>query len=539
MMTEPCHDWFHHGVFSHRAMRSTVWTLVISIVWLLLIIFLSFLAQSPLQPVTCIISTLNILFSPSLFHFFIFLSVVVWSSVKHSQSFSMTPSVFHSWSKLLMTSLQPSISTSMALFSCQSTIMAFCFTRIAWPQYSSFYSNCSEDEESWCVSHENLFLLGCGAITGLLLGVRYHFSSDNCITFPVIYKEPTTQVKQKVQPLLINSVKQAPHILKYYYVLYLVSFMVITSSLPLSPINTSLFLAAMSITISILLINYTKLRVFSVFLTAPLPTASLEQILSSLSPSSPPLLHHLSLQALARLTATSSSARSAIFSLSQPGGHPHSWNTVSQSCLATLDSISSSITSLTSPKAPAISTPTPTPKPEPQYISSPGMRRLAPSFGAKMEEVPVPSGVSPAKQMMSSITNLLDRLKKQPGVAMLFKVQPEAGMRAIFCKSQAAIWSVDILSHLVAASITEDRFGVVQKELVIILTSLLTLDQKIAGFRKPAGTSDEDVRLKQELKAAVKAGLYRIAIQFGEHIQAIPMERELGNKMMNYQKFLE
>jgi len=156
-----------------------------------------------------------------------------------------------------------------------------------------------------------------------------------------------------------------------------------------------------------------------------------------------------------------------------------------------------------------------------------------------MEEVPVPSGVSPAKEMLSSITNLLDRLKKQPGVSMLFKVQPEAGMRAIFCKSQAAIWSVDILSHLVAASITEDRFGVVQKELVIILTSLLTLDQKISGNRKPVGNSDEDVRLKQELKAAVKAGLYRIAIQFGEHIQAIPMERELSNKMMNYHKFLE
>lgn len=79
----------------------------------------------------------------------------------------------------------------------------------------------------------------------------------------------------------------------------------------------------------------------------------------------------------------------------------------------------------------------------------------------------------------------------------------------------------------------------VQKELVIILTSLLTLDQKISGYRKPVGNSDEDVRLKQELKAAVKAGLYRIAIQFGEHIQAIPMERELSNKMMNYHKFLE
>jgi len=167
------------------------------------------------------------------------------------------------------------------------------------------------------------------------------------------------------------------------------------------------------------------------------------------------------------------------------------------------------------------------------------MRRLAPSFGAKMEDVPAPPTVSPAKQMVSNITSMLDMLKKQPGLALLFKIQPDAGLRGIYCKSQAAIWSVDILSYLVASSITEDRFGVVQKELPTILTSLLSLDQKIFGPRKTAGVADEDIKLKHELKAAVKAGLYRIAITFGEHIQAVPLNRELSTKMMNYQKLLE
>jgi nucleoporin NDC1 len=275
---------------------------------------------------------------------------------------------------------------------------------------------------------------------------------------------------------------------------------------------------------------------FSIFLSGPLPSVPLEQILPSLSPSSP-LLHHLSLQSLARLTATSSSVRSSIFSLSQPGGHPHNWNTVSQSCLATLDSISSSITSLTSPKpiAPAA----PVPKPQPQQISSPNMRRLAPSFGAKMEEVPVPATLSPAKQMISSISSVLERVKKQPGVAWLFRVHPDAGIRHIFCKSQAAIWSVDILSYLIANSINEDKFGVVQKELAIILNSLLSLDQKMSVYRKVGGAFEKDVKLRHELKAAVKSGLYRIAIQYGEHIQAIPLDREHSNKMMSYQKLME
>lgn len=167
------------------------------------------------------------------------------------------------------------------------------------------------------------------------------------------------------------------------------------------------------------------------------------------------------------------------------------------------------------------------------------MRRLAPISGAKLEDVSVPPTSSPATQMVSNITSMLDSLKKQPGLALLFKVQPDAGLRAIFCQSQAAIWSVDVLSHLVANSITEDRFGVVQKELPTILTSLLTLDQKMYGPRKTGGMVDEDIKLKHELKSAIKAGLYRIAIQFGEHIQAVPLNRELSAKMINYQKLLE
>merc|ERR1712096_368056 len=87
--------------------------------------------------------------------------------------------------------------------------------------------------------------------------------------------------------------------------------------------------------------------------------------------------------------------------------------------------------------------------------------------------------------------------------------------------------------------ITEDRFGVMQKELPTILTSLLTLDQKMFGPRRIGGMMDGDIRLRQELKGAVKAGLYRIAIQFGEHIQAVPLTREQSSKMINYQKLLE
>merc|ERR1719427_1947697 len=417
---------------------------------------------------------------------------------------------------------------------------AWCCVNLMWPQYSSLIASCRDSDGSWCVNQDQLFLLGCGAAAGLCLGIRYHFYSDSWVAFPVIYEDTSSQLKQQMEPLLVDSAKQALHILKYYYVLYFMLSLAISSSLPLAPLSSffsiSLFIAAFSVTTLVVIVNSTRLKVFSIFLSAPLPPLPLDQLISSLSPS-PPLLHLLSLQSLARLTATSTSARSTIFSLSQPGGHPHSLKTVSQACLATVDSISSSFSTPSSSPPPA--KPTPAKPQQFHLISSPNMRRLAPHTGAKLEDLAVAPTASPATQVVSTITSMLESLKKQPVLSLLFKVQPDAQLRSCFCKSQEAIWSVDILSYLVANSIAEDRFGVVQKELPTILTSLLTLDQKMVGPRRLGGMMDGDIRLRQELKGAVKAGLYRIAIQFGEHIQAVPLSRKQSSKMINYQKLME
>ncbi|MGH0174577.1 UNVERIFIED_CONTAM: hypothetical protein FKN15_009135 [Acipenser sinensis] len=56
---------------------------------------------------------------------------------------------------------------------------------------------------------------------------------------------------------------------------------------------------------------------------------------------------------------------------------------------------------------------------------------------------------------------------------------PEASSQALFAESQAHIWALEGLSHLVAASYTEDRFGVVQTTLPDILGTMLTLQEKV------------------------------------------------------------
>merc|ERR1719186_278711 len=313
-----------------------------------------------------------------------------------------------------MSSIQPATATSLAQFSLQSMVAAWCCVKLMRPQYSSLVTSCHDSDGSWCVNQDHLLLLGCGAAAGLCLGVRYHFYSDSWVAFPVIYKDASSQLKQQMKSLFVDSAKQALHILKYYYVLYFILSLAISSSLPLAPISSffsiSLFTAALSVCTLVIIVNSTRLKVFEIFLSAPLPPLPLDQLISSLSPS-PPLLHLLSLQSLARLTATSTSARSNIFSLSQPGGHPHSWKTVSQACLATVDSITSSISSPSSSPPPAKPT---LAKPQPQLIASPNMRRLAPHTGAKLEDLAMAPTASPATQVVSTITTMLESLKKQP-----------------------------------------------------------------------------------------------------------------------------
>jgi nucleoporin NDC1 len=99
---------------------------------------------------------------------------------------------------------------------------------------------------------------------------------------------------------------------------------------------------------------------------------------------------------------------------------------------------------------------------------------------------------------------------------------------------------------MISASVFEDRFGVVQKQLPKILTSMLTLQQTVerhkgltTNLKKPPRSDIRDVELKLELKCAIKTSLYRITTSFGEHISAVPLAPEFKQKIENYKMFLE
>lgn len=153
------------------------------------------------------------------------------------------------------------------------------------------------------------------------------------------------------------------------------------------------------------------------------------------------------------------------------------------------------------------------------------------------------SGVQKQTTLLSKVLGALaDRFHKNP----LLTGSPDASLRTVFAQSQSVIWTVEGLSHLIANSIDEDRFGVVQKNLPEILVSLLTLQQVVDRQKGLASSSAKknrcetrDQQLKYELRSTIKSALYRIVLAFGSHISDVPLPAEHGKRISNFLNFME
>uniref|UniRef100_A0AAY4BJ06 Nucleoporin NDC1 n=1 Tax=Denticeps clupeoides TaxID=299321 RepID=A0AAY4BJ06_9TELE len=308
-----------------------------------------------------------------------------------------------------------------------------------------------------------------------------------------------------------------------------------------------------------------------------------------LSCKEPMVMKFLALQDLALLSQHSPVRRQEVFSLSQPGGHAHNWNAISRECLSLLTDLTQrlvahhdAVASNGRPKSQGSSTVEDLPKAYPSVSKTPGsvflrsstvglnspmtapftpdldspfsspvIRRLtaqedpaSPWFGS----VQSPHVMRRGPKLWSASTGFL---AKRALVLYLFNKLPEASGQALFADSQAHIWALEGLSHLVAASYTEDRFGVVQTTLPNILSSMLMLLEAVDRHFKLPHASSKPSRatcsmgdsthktLRFALRAALKTALYRITTTFGEHLHAVQMSAEHRKRMQQFLEYKE
>uniref|UniRef100_A0A8C1EIS4 Nucleoporin NDC1 n=1 Tax=Cyprinus carpio carpio TaxID=630221 RepID=A0A8C1EIS4_CYPCA len=142
-------------------------------------------------------------------------------------------------------------------------------------------------------------------------------------------------------------------------------------------------------------------------------------------------------------------------------------------------------------------------------------------------------------------------LAKRVLIMYLFNKLPEASSQALFADSQAHIWALQGLSHLVAASFSEDQFGVVQTTLPNILSCLVVLLEAVDRHFKLPHASSKPVRtlcsmgdstyktLRFALRAALKTAIYKITTTFGEHLNAVNISTEHRKRLQQFLEFKE
>uniref|UniRef100_A0A672M922 Nucleoporin NDC1 n=1 Tax=Sinocyclocheilus grahami TaxID=75366 RepID=A0A672M922_SINGR len=142
-------------------------------------------------------------------------------------------------------------------------------------------------------------------------------------------------------------------------------------------------------------------------------------------------------------------------------------------------------------------------------------------------------------------------LAKRVLIVYLFNKLPEASSQALFADSQVHIWALQGLSHLVAASFSEDQFGVVQTTLPNILSCLVVLLEAVDRHFKLPHASSKPARavcrmgdstyktLRFALRAALKTAIYKITTTFGEHLNAVNISTEHRKRLQQFLEFKE
>jgi len=403
-----------------------------------------------------------------------------------------------------------------------------------------------------------------GLFSGLQQGITYHFENGNYLQIPIINIDIWSQKKYNIQNQIFPTLMDTLSSFRYFYIVFSIfswlgGFMAVHEAYHFMLSFTMVAATLISMYYVKLVMSCIKICMIA-HTTVPLPSLSLDNMLEGASSESS-LLSLLSLQSLAEAACESGDIRREIFSLSIPGGHPHMWNKLQSVTLKSLQTMNSELGKLLSPpppppepkddevKNPLTSTPL-----HPNFgrrVVSPNMRMLAPARTEKSEasQAKVPAPPKWVESLNAHWNNFVTSLSKRPIIGWMINEPQDLPYREIFTTSQAAIYAAEILSYVVRASIEEDGYGVVQKDLPAILTALLKLEESVDRCRvlqaagnyhhRKRSAEPADVQLKQELKCALKSAVYRITMSFKEHILVVPLEADLAKKISNCHNFLE
>ncbi|XP_078188023.1 nucleoporin NDC1 isoform X7 [Callithrix jacchus] len=604
------------------------WRIVASIVWSVLLLpicttlFILFSSIDLFHPIQWLSDSFSDLYSSYVIFYLLLLSVVIIIiSIFNVEFYTVVPSIPCSRLALIGKIIHPQQLMHSFIHAAMGMVMAWCAAVITQGQYSFLVIPCTGTNSfgspvvQTCLNEYHLFFLLAGAFMGYSYSLLYFVNNMNYLPFPIIQQYKFLRFRRSLLLLVKHSCVESLFLVRNFCILYY-----FIGHIPKAWISTAMNLHideqvhrpldTVSGLLNLSLLYHVWLC--GVFL---LTTWYISWILFKIYAT-----EYLALQDLMLLSQYSPSRRQEVFSLSQPGGHPHNWTAISMGCLnllngmtqklvlyqeaaATNGRVSSSYPvepkKFSSPEETTFQTPKSSQMPRPSVpplvktslfssklstpdvASPPGipfgssvMHRMAGIFdvntcyGSPQSPQLIRRGprlwTSASDQQMTEFSNpspstsisAEGKTVRQPNVIYSWiqnkrEQHPEASIQAVFSDAQMHIWALEGLSHLVAASYTEDRFGVVQTTLPAILNTLLMLQEAVDKYFKLPHASSKPPRISGSLvdtsyktlrfafRASLKTAIYRITTTFGEHLNAVQASAEHQKRLQQFLEFKE
>lgn len=576
--------WFAE-VVRWRSVASAVWLLLLATPALLM--FQLLVSCDPLHPLSWAAGAASAFLSlRGCYATWVSLSSLMLLFVVYSYTYTVKLPVFKCRLEVLLAVLRPGHLLAILAFSLAGAGGGCGLAEAAG--YSRVWEPCGGLER--CFNEHLFFCILYGWFSGLCYGVCYYVHKDDLLVFPSIQQRKLFRLRGHLSSHVTEALLWTLKCLRVFYPLYFfcggyARFSVTSKlSLHLNPAVPELTSLAGLVDVRLLLHLVLAgtllhvcwsfgLRLFRTFQTeavcfpvvATFSGETSRLLVTALQTSTRPLLLHLAYQDLSRLALHSSQRRRQSYSLDQEG-RPAVWDQIAEECIARIASLTARLggksTSghVTPPPAVNFATNDVTLKgwPSPSYkpLSSPGATRRGVayekarlwSYSPGVEGVPPayspaapepPKKPAKLKQLHTALKalpgRLKEKLKRKPFFIHFLSEFPEAASQETYADCRLQVWAVLSLSQLAAASYTEDSYGVVQRTLPRILSTLIDLAQVMDRHVKAplsSSASTRNVRVAMEtngkyaVKTAVQTGLHRLATTFSKERRSLQLSTD-------------
>ncbi|XP_032664155.1 nucleoporin NDC1 [Odontomachus brunneus] len=517
-------------------------------------------------------------------YLFILATVVFLQGFFCSKIYLRTPS-YH---KSRFTRLCATLTTQNLLFSGSYIViggaLVWLYLSLIAGRYNSPIVECKVAEGK-CLMEEYYFLLLSGCWGGLYFSIKSNNITCKYIRFPTIAQSKFFRLRHNIYSVLPTLVFSSTWSTVYYIMAYYFLGSYCRAALSVISVQTeqSEVLDTLSKLLNFMLISRLWLHqflfaltlsstylLFEIYMTEWVwfkigtsgafskddPELTLTDVISM---DKVPIMQYLGYLDLLTVAQKERSRRILLFTLSQPGGHPYNWNCVMQKCMDLLRNFTIDLNAIctkspdkTFYSAPILTTTTTsTSEPHNDYLYR--MRKLVQDIPPPMmtaTEMSAKEPVCNGRLIQKSIKQKRDAfvayLLSKPLINYIFGEQEDNKIRYVLANGQLAIWAAEAISSLTVYSLTEDTFGIVQKDVPTIIYGLLSLKQALDKLHKSnmssrkAQTDDKSTReLFVSVRSAIKRSLYRIVTSFEPYINELYLEPVKIEQLQSYLNYRE